>query len=389
MMRSPRSVRTMHGVVRTPFFMPDATRGSVRGIAREDVRAAGVQAMVVNTYHLMTNPGAERIAAYGGIHALMGTYDLPLLSDSGGYQVYSLINKDAAFGRITATGAIFRDPRTGARHELTPARAIDVQAMLGTDMMVVLDDPQPNDASRAMFTQAVERTVAWAAASRRAYARAAQRCGWRAHHRPLLFAVIQGGPYADLRAQCAAALHDVARTVDDGFGTSLWDGMGFGGRHVDAQGVFMEDAVAQTAALVGDVPLRFALGVGTPEDIVRAWRVGWEMFDCVIPTREGRHGRLFVLHADASAKIAAFARDGRYQPFYDVVNVRNAAARDDGRHICVPTPGVTSACYTRAYVAHLLRNDAVLAAQILARANLAFYTTLMRLLRTIAAGATA
>ncbi len=379
MYRASRKIKTAHGTIITPFFMPDATRASVRGVAREHILAAGISEMVVNTYHLMLQPGMDVIRRVGGVHALMG-WERPLLSDSGGYQVYSLIHKNARLGAIVEEGARFRSVVDGSQHLLTPEKSISIQADLGVDMMVVLDDPRPNTASYDDIAAAVERTIRWAARCRRAYAAQARTRGWTQQTRPKLFAVIQGGPYAELRARCAQGLIDVAQRIDDGFGNMHWDGMGFGGRHIDAQGNLMEDALAQTASLIPKTSLAFALGIGTPEDIVRCVRMGWEMFDCVIPTREGRHGRAFLWAHDARERIAQFLTTGTYTPFYNYVNVRTATHRTDMRTLRVPTQrGETT--YTYAYVHHLLKVNDPLGSAILARHNLAFYAQLMHMLR--------
>ena len=379
MQRPTRTIHTPHGDIQTPFFMPDATRASVRGLAREDVRATGITEMVVNTYHLMLQPGMDVIRRVGGVHALMG-WERPLLSDSGGYQVYSLIHKNAQLGTIVEEGARFRSVVDGSQHLLTPEKSISIQADLGVDMMVVLDDPRPNTASYDDIAAAVERTIRWAARCRRAYATQARVRGWTQETRPKLFAVIQGGPYAELRTRCAQGLVDVAQRIDDGCGNTHWDGIGFGGRHIDAQGRLMEDVLAQTAALIPETSLAFALGIGTPEDIVRCVRMGWEMFDCVIPTREGRHGRAFMWTQDARERIAQFLTTGTYTPFYNYVNVRTATHRTDMRALHVPIYN-GEATYTYAYVHHLLRVNDPLGPAILARHNLAFYAQLMHTIR--------
>lgn len=377
-----RVAATRCGDIPTPFFMPDATRGSVRGIPHELVRAVGVVPMVVNTYHLMLAPGEAAVARAGGIHAFTG-WDGPLLSDSGGYQVYSLIHRSGA-GRITEDGARFRSVYDGTWRDLTPEDAVRIQADIGTDMMVVLDDPRPNEASHADLCAAVERTVRWAGRCRAAYAREAVARGWTADQRPLLFAVVQGGPDIALRRQCAAALADVARTVDDGFGTGRWDGMGFGGRHVDAGGAFMADVVAATAAAIPDATLAFALGIGTPHDIVRCAGLGWDMFDCVIPTREGRHGRVFLWDGpdpDAGIRVALEnPYDAAVLSYYRTATVTaEAFAADDGPL----APGCDCGCagYARSYLRHLTKVGDPLAATVMARHNLRFYMQLLARLR--------
>ncbi len=377
-----KTITTAHGTITTPFFMPDATRASVRSVAREDIRSAGITEMVVNTYHLMLRPGMATMRAVGGVHALMG-WDRPLLSDSGGYQVYSLIHKHAHLGNIIEEGARFRSVVDGSWHLLTPEKSIAIQADLGVDMMVVLDDVRPNDAPKRDIAAAVERTIRWAARCRAAYAQEAHRRGWTVAERPKLFAVMQGGVHDDLRQRCAEGLTHVAQEVDDGFGSTHWDGIGFGGRHVDTDGVLMEDMLKHTIALIPDASLAFALGIGTPEDIVRCAQIGWDMFDCVIPTREGRHGRIFVWEDDAREKIARFLQTGHYAPFYQQRNLRNGQYRTAAQTLLLAQRDGASVPYTYAYVHHLLRIGDPLGAQVLSRHNLAFYAELMRVLRAL------
>lgn len=379
MQRLSRTIQTVHGEITTPFFMPDATRASVRGLDRGAVQAAGITEMVVNTYHLMLTPGIDIMRSVGGVHALMG-WERPLLSDSGGYQVYSLIHKNKHLGKILEEGAKFRSVIDGSWHMLTPEVSIEIQADLGVDMMVVLDDPRPNTASEDEIKHAVERTIRWAARCREAYSMQAKKRGWTDLSRPKLFAVIQGGPYEHLRERCAQGLIDVAHNVDDGFGTGYWDGMGFGGRHIDKDGNLMEDMLENTADLIPKESLSFALGIGTPSDIVRCVRMGWEMFDCVIPTREGRHGRIFILDEDAQQKIATYIKTGEYVSFYTQHNVRSAEYATDIRVVSVST-GSASEEYSYAYIRHLMRVNDPLGAAIIARHNLQMYATLMHIIR--------
>ncbi len=380
MQRLSRVIHTPHGDIVTPFFMPDATRASVRGLSREDIVASGISEMVVNTYHLMLRPGMQVIRDVGGVHNFMGWHQ-PLLSDSGGYQVYSLIHKNKNLGKIVEEGARFRSVIDGSWHLLTPEMSISIQADLGVDMMVVLDDVRPNTAPETEMAAAVERTIRWARRCRQAYAQEAKMRRWTEEARPKLFAVIQGGPYAGVRRRCAEGLASVAREVDDGFGNDVWDGIGFGGRHIDADGNLMIDALEDTVALIPQESLSFALGIGTPEDILRCVRIGWEMFDCVIPTREGRHGRIFVWRDDAQERIAHFLRTGEYKAFYDTVNVRNEASKTDMRRIVLEDVHGQQMEYAYAYVRHLLSVHDALGGEILARHNIAFYARLMRYIR--------
>lgn len=348
----------------TPFFMPDATRASVRGLTGAQLRDVGVAPMVVNTYHLLLQPGIETMRAAGGVHALM-RWDGPLLSDSGGYQIYSLIHKNKALGTITEDGAVFRSVVDGSRHVVTPEKAIDTQFDLGVDMMVMLDDPRPNDASRDVFAAAVDRTIRWARRCKAEFDRQVAARGLTDATRPLVFGVVQGGPFADLRARCARALTEIG-----------CDGYGFGGRHVDTDGRFLGDIVAHTAAHIpADAP-RFALGIGTPADIVRCHNMGWDMFDCVIPTREGRHGRLFVF---AHTDVARMRRAP--DEFCHTINIANAQFQRDFTPIDPTCDCYACATHTRAYIRHLLRVGEPLGAQLASLHNLRFFTRLMAILR--------
>lgn len=353
-------IQTGHGVVETPFFMPDATRAAVRGIEPVMIVSSGIEALVVNTYHLLLSPGPELIARMGGIHAFM-RWDGPILSDSGGYQVYSLIHKHPDRGEISEEGAIFRSPLDGSKHLLTPERAIDIQFNLGVDMMVCLDDPRPNDALPEDLVLAVERTIRWALRCRARFDERVRELP-EGKQRPLLFSVVQGGMDIELRRRCAEAL------VDIGF-----DGYGFGARHLDMEGGFLVDVLRETADALPKDSIRFALGVGTPADIVRAYQLGWDMFDCVIPTREGRHGRAFL--RKESTNIFT-------ESFYEAVNLTAQRFQEDASPIDASCE--CPACaggFSRSYIRHLFAVRESLGARLVSLHNLHFYASLMGELR--------
>lgn len=350
---------TRAGVLTTPFFMPDATRASVRGLAPEDIARAGIEALVINTYHLYLQPGPALLQAAGGAHRFMD-WEGPILSDSGGYQVYSLIHKHPGSGRITEEGAEFRSTLDGSLHFITPERSIEIQFDLGADMIVVLDDPRPNSAPAEEIAGAVERTLRWAKRCKEEYVRQIKRRGLSEETRPLLFGVVQGGMIPELRARCAEGL------VAIGF-----DGYGFGARHVDAEGEFLEDIISYTASVIPEGSARFALGVGTPRDIVRCFRAGWDMFDCVIPTREGRHGRLFVWNEGAHLS----------DDFYTTVNITNERFKEDFAPVDPDCDCPLCTRYTRAYLRHLFAVGEPLAPRLASEHNLRFYARLMERLR--------
>lgn len=359
-------IATRKGNLQTPFFMPDATRATVRGLTREDIERTGVKALVVNTYHLFLQPGETLIRDAGDIHTFMD-WPYPVLSDSGGYQVYSLIHKNPELGRITEEGAEFRSVLDGSKHLLTPERSIQVQFDLGVDMMVVLDDPRPNEAPEAEIVAAVDRTLRWAKRCRDEYDRQVIARGLNDHTRPLLFGVVQGSKILSERKRCAEGL------VAIGF-----DGYGLGGRHIDTDGTFLQEVVAAIPTYLPDDSIRFALGVGTPDDIVRFHRAGWDMFDCVIPTREGRHGRLFIMSDEQSI----FKQDLDQKSFYSTINIKNEQFERDFTPVDPTCDCTLCTKYTRAYLKHLLKVGEPLALRLASEHNLRFYMRLMELLRS-------
>jgi queuine tRNA-ribosyltransferase len=348
-------IKTPHGLLKTPFYMPDATRGFVKLTDNQDALRTQTAALVVNTFHLYLQPGLKVIKRAGGIHKFMN-WSGPLLSDSGGFQIFSLIHKNSHMGKISDAGAKFKSPLDGSWHELTPEKSIQIQFELGVDMMVCLDDCPPNEFARADLEIAVERTLSWAKRCRREYDKQVKKRKLTEAKRPLLFAVIQGGAEIDLRAHCAAEL------VKIGF-----DGYGFGARPIDKQGNFLEDVLRQTAAFIPPTALRFALGIGTPEDIQRCALMGWDIFDCVIPTREGRHGRLFLESKSANHKFK-----------YQTINISNARFAHDFNPINKASALKELNTHSRAYLHHLFRLKEPLGQKMASLNNLEFYQKLLK-----------
>jgi queuine tRNA-ribosyltransferase len=364
-------LKTGAGNIRTPFFMPDATRAAVRGTTTKEIHSVGIEAMVVNTYHLMLQPGESLIKNAGGIHQFMG-WNGPILSDSGGYQIYSLIHRNPEMGKITEDGAEFKSVLDGSKHLLTPERAIAIQFDLGVDMMVALDDPRPNDAPETEIAEAVERTIRWAKRCREEYDRQVVVRGLTEETRPLLFGVVQGGMFPELRTKCAEGLTQIG-----------FDGYGFGGRHVDSDGIFLEEIVRHTASVIPKDSIRFALGVGTPEDIVRCHALGWDMFDCVIPTREGRHGRLFLWRNQSKVEVVetGHALSLRGNLFYETINIYNERFTEDFSPVDSNCDCPLCRNHTRAYLRHLFRVNDPLGSRLASTHNLRFYVRLMEMLR--------
>lgn len=347
-------LKTAHGQLATPFYMPDATRGFIKLTTNEEVKKTGTEALVVNTFHLYLQPGLEIIKAAGGLHKFMN-WSGPLLSDSGGFQVFSLIHKNKKLGKIDDDKVIFKSPLDGSKHELSPEKSIQIQFALGVDMMVCLDDCPPNEFSRKDLELAVGRTIAWAKRCKLEYLRQVKKRKLSGAKKPLLFAVIQGGAELDLREYCTKEL------VKIGF-----DGYGFGARPIDEQGNFLEEVLRKTAEYIPKSALRFALGIGTPDDIVRCAKMGWDMFDCVIPTREGRHGKLFFIKNKLN---------------YSNLNINNAKYAQDFTAINRNSKIGELKNFSRSYLHHLFRLNEVLGQKLASLNNLEFYQILLKSLR--------
>ena len=324
---------TPHGAVQTPAFMPVGTQATVKGLAPEAVRATGAEILLGNTYHLMLRPGAERIAALGGLHRFMN-WNGPILTDSGGFQVMSL----SELRKISGNGVVFRSHVDGAMVDLTPERAIEIQSLLGADISMQLDECIKLPNTRGELERSMRLSLAWAERCKRAFESAPE---GRA-----LFGIVQGGDEFVLRGESARAL------VDIGFHGYAIGGLAVG----EPQDTMLKVVEETTAQLPADRP-RYLMGVGTPDDLLKAVARGIDMFDCVMPTRNGRHG-------------AVFSRMGQ-------INLDNARHRDDPRPLDEQSPCEAARIYSRAYLHHLMRVNEMLGAILLSTINLAYYQELM------------
>jgi len=367
------AVKTAHGNIKTPFFMPDATRGFVKALSAADLRDLKTGPMVVNTYHLCLRPGIKKIKKAGGMHRFMN-WDGPLLSDSGGFQVFSLIHQNPRMGEINDEEVVFKSPVDGSKHILTPEKSIQIQFDLGVDMMVALDDCPPNDCAKKVLKEAVVRTILWAERCAKEYDKQIvnRQSSIVNYRRPLIFAVIQGGEDLELRKKCFEGLQAVAPK-------NGWDGFGYGARPVDKKGKFLAKVLEYTADLIPEDKIRFALGVGMPEDIVRCVKMGWDIFDCVIPTREGRHGRLFLWRENYKSQISdlKFSR-GRVPKFYKTINIVNSKFANDLSPINENSKIKELREHSKAYLHHLFKLKEPLGQRLAAMNNLEFYFDLMR-----------
>ena len=333
---------TARGVVRTPAFMPVGTAASVKAVSPEAVAESGADIILGNTYHLMLRPSAERIARLGGLQAFMN-WPGPMLTDSGGFQVMSL----ASLRRLSEQGVTFQSHIDGSSHELSPERSMEIQGLLGSDIVMAFDECTPFPAGEDEAAQSMRLSMRWAGRSKEAYQGAPGRG---------LFGIVQGGVYEQFRRESAEALASIG-----------FDGYAIGGLAVGEGQAEMFRVLDFTAPLLPEDKPRYLMGVGKPDDIVGAVRRGVDMFDCVLPTRSGRTGQ-------------AFTRRG-------AVNLRNARHRDDARALDDQCPCTACRNYSRAYLHHLFRAKELFGLTLLTTHNLVYYQSLMQGLRAAIAEA--
>jgi queuine tRNA-ribosyltransferase len=334
------AITMQRGVIRTPAFMPVGTAATVKAMKPADVARAGADIILGNTYHLMLRPGAERVARLGGLHAFMG-WDRPILTDSGGYQVMSL----SALTKRSEEGVAFASHLDGTRHMISPERSIEIQRLLGSNIVMAFDELVPTTSTRDVQAAAMERSMRWARRSRDAFDAGADHAAANA-----IFGIQQGALDEGLRRASADAL------VDIGF-----DGYAIGGLAVgEGQAAMFGCLDFAPGQLPADRP-RYLMGVGKPTDIVGAVERGVDMFDCVMPTRSGRTGQ-------------AFTRDGP-------INIRNARFAEDQGPLDGDCACAVCATWSRAYVHHLVRAGEMLGAMLMTEHNIAFYEALMADLR--------
>ena len=328
------AVTTPHGRIQTPAFMPVGTQATVKGLHPEAVRDTGAEIVLGNTYHLMLRPTAERIASLGGLHKFMN-WDRAILTDSGGFQVMSL----SQLRKLTEQGVTFKSHLDGSMHELTPERSIEIQALLGTDITMQLDECLRLPATRDEIERAMQLSLRWGERSKRAFES-------RAREGYALFGIVQGGDDVALRQQSARAL------VDTGY-----HGYAVGGLAVGEPQDVMLKIVEETTPVLPAAAPRYLMGVGTPHDMLEAVKRGIDMFDCVMPTRNGRHGM-------------AFTRFGS-------INLGNARHANDSRPLDEESVHPAARTYSRAYLHHLTKANEMLGQVLLSTINIAYYQQLM------------
>jgi len=331
-------ITTPHGAIRTPAFMPVGTAATVKAMMPETVRSTGADIVLGNTYHLMLRPGAERVAKLGGLHKFMN-WNRPILTDSGGFQVMSL----AKLRKMTQDGVTFQSHIDGSKHVLTPERSIEIQCLLGADIQMVFDECTPFPCTKDEAKTSMELSMRWAERSKSAFAK---------HGAPgqALFGIVQGGVHGDLREFSASVLKGIG-----------FDGYAVGGLAVgEGQELMLETLEATVPNLPEDKP-HYLMGVGTPEDLILSVARGVDMFDCVIPTRSGRHGQIFTWNGK--------------------MNLGNAKHADDPRPIDEASACPAARDYSRAYLHHLIKAKEYLAPMLLSWVNVHFYQDLMQAMR--------
>ena len=378
-----------HGDAPLPAFFPDGTYGAVRCVDTADLLDCNVPGIVMNCYHLLTKPGLGVLRHFGGVRRFTG-WGGPVLTDSGGFQVFSLIHENPKFGEIRKNEIIFRH-ENGSKLSLTPEKCIQAQFACDSDIMMCLDYCSHPDDSYETTAEAVEITIHWAERCKREYEKQLQHwidkrkrdcenecsSNYKREHklgrerenplathntaqdtRPLLFAIIQGGGYRDLRERCAEALLSIG-----------FDGYGFGGWPLTTDMQLIEDILEYTANLMPDDAVKYAMGVGKPENVIKCAAMGYNLFDCVIPTRDARHNRLYVLEND------------RQHTAYNTYYVLDKEHIRDGRPVSEACGCHTCRNYSRAYLYHLAKAGDSSASRLATIHNLRFYSDLMERIR--------
>jgi queuine tRNA-ribosyltransferase len=326
-------LHTPHGVIETPVFMPVGTQGSVKAVAPDDLRSLGAQIILGNTYHLMLRPGEKLVQKLGGLHKFIA-WERPMLTDSGGFQVYSLSTNR----KITEEGAAFQSHLDGAKHMLSPERSIEIQQALGADVIMAFDECPPSDSERPYLEQSLDRTTRWLS-----------RCvkAWKSDGPSALFGIVQGGTHEDLRK----------RHIEEVCAFGELPGFALGGYAVGETPEAMHAGVAFSAPLLPKDKPRYLMGVGTPIDLVTCIGAGVDMFDCVLPTRTARHGLLFTSQGK--------------------VQIKNAKYIDDEGPLDPKCPCYTCRTFSRAYLRHLFVAQELVALRLNSLHNLSYFLRLV------------
>jgi queuine tRNA-ribosyltransferase len=354
-----RMMRLPQGDLPSPLFLPDATFGVVRSVDSEDLKAVGVEALVMNTFHLMQKPGSAIIQSLGGLHK-MSHWDRSLVTDSGGFQAYSLIRQNPKFGSLQEKGIIFQPEGSQRKYQLTPEKSVQLQLGFGSDVVICLDDCTHVDEGYEEQKTSVERTIKWARLGKKEFTRIIEQKKLSEESRPRLYAVVQGGGYKDLRLKCAEALLEIG-----------FDGFGFGGWPLDKENHLLTEIVGYTREII---PVEFpmhALGIGHPENVLTCFDLGYDIFDCAMPTRDARHGRLFTFVNSPDSAHGGLSGDWLK---YLYINDEEHMHRDRAISEYCDCPCCTN--YSLGYLHHLFKMGDSLFMRLATLHNLRFMTQL-------------
>ena len=334
----PTFLELPHGRLELPAYLPDATYGMVRSVDAADLENCQVQALVMNTFHLMQKPGSSTIQGLGGLHKMSG-WTRPIVTDSGGFQAYSLIRQNPKFGKLGVHGLSFTPEGSDRKFQLTPEKTVQLQLSYGADIVICLDDCTHVDASRSEQERSVERTVAWAKRCRMEFDRLLSQKRLAEGKRPWLFAVIQRGAELDLRKQCAEALLPMN-----------FDGFGYGGWPLDAEGNLLTEVVSYTRALVPAQYPMHALGVGHPMNVLACYELGYGIFDSAMPTRDARHGRMYSFKNSQAEPECGLAGS-----WFSYVYIQDERHIKSDRPLSMGCDCLTCRRYSAGYLHHLFK----------------------------------
>jgi queuine tRNA-ribosyltransferase len=358
-----RSINLPHGRLSLPLFMPDATFGVVRSVGFDDLVRCGIQAVVMNAFHLMQRPGSSIIETMGGLHSF-SSWSRPIVTDSGGFQAYSLIRQNSKFGSLTNKGIVFRPGGSSHKFVLTPEKSIQLQLSYGSDVAICLDDCTHVNEPFESQQESVIRTVEWA---RRCKVEFEQRIKQRhssKKRRPLLFAVVQGGGSYDLRRECARSLCEIG-----------FDGYAYGGYPLDSEGNLLADLIKFTRQLIPHEFPMIALGVGEPSNVLKCSRIGYDLFDSSMPTRDARQGRLYRFGHDFSGRVEASKK------LYSYLYVKDEKHSRSKEPISPRCDCLTCSNYPLTYLHHLFKIGDALYLRLATIHNLRFMVLLTQRMR--------
>ncbi|HEY7348279.1 MAG TPA: tRNA guanosine(34) transglycosylase Tgt [Ktedonobacterales bacterium] len=361
-------LRLPHGDVRLPAFLPDATLGVVRGVDSMDLENCGIEALVMNSFHLMQRPGSSTVQALGGLHQMAG-WQRPIVTDSGGFQAYSLIRQNPKYGSLNDRGITFQPDGAARKFHFSPEKTIQLQLSYGADVVICLDDCTHVDDTLAEQEVSVQRTIAWARRCKREFERRVAQKEMPPAQRPLLFGVIQGGGSFDLRKRCASELLEIG-----------FDGFGFGGWPLDDKGNLLTEIIAYTRSLVPPALPMHALGVGHPANVVECFRLGYDLFDSAMPTRDARHGRLYRFEGEALSAAQPLA--GKWFSYIYINDDQHMKSDQPISSVC---DGLCCRRYSQGYLRHLFKVGDSLFIRLATIHNLSFMAQLMRRLQTLTA----